>query len=128
MNAHAQLVSTILKYTFGLVPIIAGLDKFTNLLADWTTYPAAWMINLIPLDAATFMAMVGIIEIGAGILVLIRPWLGGMVVSAWLLLIAVSLILGGHYLDVAVRDVVMAIAAFSLAKLSSKPASSGLAS
>ena len=30
MNSNVQLVQNILKYTFGLVPIVAGLDKLTK--------------------------------------------------------------------------------------------------
>ena len=118
MNANAKFVSTLLKYTFGLVPIVAGLDKFTNILVDWTTYSSPGLMDLLPITAAAFMGIVGVIEIGAGILVLVKPSIGALVVSAWLVLIALTLIISGQYLDVAVRDVVMAIGAFSLAKLS----------
>jgi uncharacterized membrane protein YphA (DoxX/SURF4 family) len=118
MNANAKFVSTLLKYTFGLVPIIAGLDKFTNILVDWTIYLSPGMVELLPFTAAVFMGIVGVVEIGAGILVLVKPSIGALVVSAWLVLIALTLIVSGHYFDVAVRDIVMAIGAFSLAKLS----------
>ena len=109
---------TILKYTYGLVPIVAGLDKFTNLLANWTDYLGASLVSLLPVSAGTFMAVVGIIEIVAGIVVLFRPRIGAYIVMGWLILIALSLIAGRHYYDVAVRDLVMAIGAFALAKLS----------
>ena len=118
MNANAKFVSTLLKYTFGLVPIVAGLDKFTNILVDWTTYSSPGLMDLLPITTAVFMGIVGVIEIGAGILVLVKPSIGALVVSAWLVLIALTLIISGQYLDVAVRDIVMAIGAFSLAKLS----------
>jgi uncharacterized membrane protein HdeD (DUF308 family) len=64
------------------------------------------------------MPIVGVIEIIAGIIVLLRPRLGGFIVMAWLIAIALNLLISGHYYDVAVRDLVMAIGAFSLAKLS----------
>lgn len=117
---NTQVVQGLLKYTFGLVPIVAGLDKFTNLLTDWTQYLSVGITDTLPLEAGTLMAIVGVIEIGAGILVLIRPIIGGYVVAAWLTLIALTLVFSGNYLDVAVRDLVMAIGAFSLAKLSQK--------
>ena len=64
------------------------------------------------------MQVVGIIEIAAGIIVVSRfTTLGACVVSAWLTLIALSLIVSGHYIDVAVRDVVMAVGAGSLGVL-----------
>jgi heme/copper-type cytochrome/quinol oxidase subunit 4 len=64
------------------------------------------------------MEVVGVVEIAAGILTLARPRIGGFVVMAWLTCIAFSLVAGGRYLDVAVRDLVMAIGAFTLANLS----------
>lgn len=118
MNLQVEFVKNILKYTFGLVPIVAGLDKFTNLLTDWTHYIGAGMADVLPFSPATFMMVVGVIEIIAGILVFTKTKTGAYIVSLWLLLIALTLIFGGQYFDVAVRDIVMAIAAFSLAKLS----------
>ncbi len=115
---NAQSVQSILKYTYGIVPIVAGLDKFTNLLTRWEDYLSPSIIKMLPFSAGTFMHIVGIIEIVAGILVLFRPRIGGYVVMAWLTLIALTLIFGGHYFDVAVRDLVMAIGAYCLARLS----------
>jgi len=115
MATIKQLQST-LKLTFGLVPIVAGLDKFTNLLTNWVDYLGNNK-SMIPFDLMTFMKMVGVIEIIAGILVLVRPLIGAYVVMAWLICIALQLILGGNYFDVAVRDLVMAIGAYSLAQL-----------
>ena len=109
-------VLKLLKYTYGLVPIVAGLDKFTNILATWKDYLAPSITNMLPVNAATFISIVGIIEILAGILVLLRPRIGGYVVMAWLVLIAATLIFGGHP-DIAVRDLVMAVGAFALAQL-----------
>ena len=118
MKSNESLVRNILHYTFAIVPIVAGLDKFTNILTDWTQYVSEPLANLLPLEPSTFMMMVGVIEIIAGILVFIKPRIGAYVVSAWLVGIALSLILTWTYVDVAVRDLVMAIGAFSLAKLS----------
>ncbi|MDX1328126.1 MAG: hypothetical protein R3299_10530 [Arenibacter sp.] len=117
MKLNIPLVVTLLKYTFGLVPIVAGLDKFANVLTDWSTYLSPWMIDFIPFEASTFMGIIGVVEVLAGVLVLIKTHIGAMVVSGWLVLIAFTLLIGGGYLDVAVRDLVMAVAAFSLAKL-----------
>ncbi len=118
MNSNVQLVKTLLKYTFGLVPMVAGLDKFTNILTDWTQYLGTGMVDMLPFEAGTFMMIVGVIEIVAGILVLARPRIGAYVVMAWLVSIALTLVFSGIFIDVAVRDLVMAIGAFSLAKLS----------
>ncbi len=118
MDTHVSLVTKILRYTYGLVPIVAGLDKTLNILTDWSQYLSSGMANMLPFDASTFMIIVGVIEIVAGILVFLRPKIGGLVVMAWLIAIALTLILGGHFFDVAVRDLVMAVGAFSLSKLS----------
>ncbi|MCL8006016.1 hypothetical protein M8845_01120 [Gelidibacter japonicus] len=118
MDTNTLTVKKLLHYTFGFVPIIAGIDKFTNVLTDWTHYVSPNMADMIPFEVSTFMIIVGVIEIIAGILVIIRPMIGAYIVMAWLILIALTLIVSGSYLDVAVRDLVMAIAAFCLAKLS----------
>lgn len=117
MNTNVQFVKNALKYTFGLVPIVAGLDKFSNLLTNWSQYIPEGFAGMLPFDPSIFMMVVGIIEIVAGILVLTKTNIGAYIVSAWLVAIALTLIFSWSYVDVAVRDLVMAIAAFSLAKL-----------
>lgn len=113
MSSIKQIQNT-LKLTFGIVPIVAGLDKFTNLLTNWVDYLNK---GLIPFDPLIFMKIVGVIEIIAGIVVFIRPLLGAYIVMIWLICIALQLIIGGHYFDVAVRDLVMAVGAYTLAQL-----------
>ncbi len=112
-----QRVYKLLKLTFGVIPIAAGADKFLNVLVDWSKYLNPDLAAILPFSAATFMMIVGVIEIAAGIVVLLKTELGAYIVSAWLLCIATTLILSGSYLDVAVRDIAMAIAAFALARL-----------
>ncbi len=119
MNSNTKIVKSILTYTFGLVPIIAGLDKFTNILTDWSQYVDDGLSEILPFDATTFMMTVGIIEIIAGILVFVKPKIGSFVVMSWLIGIALTLVFSGKFVDVAVRDFVMAVGAFSLFKLSS---------
>lgn len=116
MTTVKQL-QNLLRLTFGVVPIVAGLDKFTNLLTNWEGYLANNIKAILPVDAMLFMKVVGIIEIAAGIIVLVRPLLGAYIVMAWLICIALQLIIGGHYFDVAVRDLVMAVGAYTLAQL-----------
>lgn len=119
MNTLAlNQVKSLLKYTFTIVPIVAGADKFFNLLTNWEQYINPGIEGLLPFSGATFMMIVGVIEIVAGIIVFTKTQLGGYIVAAWLTAIALTLLLGFNFVDVAVRDLVMAIAAFSLAKLS----------
>lgn len=111
-------IQAFLKVTYGIVPIVAGADKFTNLLTKWPEYLNPTIANLLPFSQTTFMMIVGVIEITAGMLVLLKPRLGAMVVCGWLILIALSLFASGRFLDVAVRDLVIAIGAFALSRLS----------
>lgn len=115
MATVKQLQNT-LRLTYGLVPVVAGLDKFTNLLTNWSDYLGSFK-DSVPFGPATFMSIVGIIEIIAGILVLTRPLIGAYIVTIWLICIALELLLATHFYDVAVRDLVIAIGAFTLAQL-----------
>jgi hypothetical protein len=109
-------VYNILRITFVIVPVVAGIDKYTNVLTDWDKYLNPTLAGLLPFSAEVFMRIAGAIEVLAGIFVLLKPSEGGLVVAAWLALIALTLIAGGNYLDVAVRDLVMAISAFSMSR------------
>jgi hypothetical protein len=111
-------IQTILKLTYGIIPIVAGADKFTNLLTTWSDYLNPALVQVLPVSPNVFMMIVGVIEIIAGILVFINPQKGAYLVCVWLVLIALSLLASGKFLDVAVRDLAMAVGAFSLAKIS----------
>ena len=122
--ATVKQLQRILRFTYGIVPIVAGLDKFTNLLCNWSDYLGNNK-SMVPMDPMTFMKIVGVIEIVAGIIVFVRTLAGAYIVMAWLILIALSLLVGGHYFDVAVRDLVMAVGAFTLAQMTRLTAGSG---
>jgi len=108
-----------LRLLFGVVPIAAGLDKFFNLLTNWEAYLNPLATKVVPISPATLMHIVGAIEIAAGVIVLSRlTKMGAYVVSLWLVAIALNLLTMGKFLDVAVRDLGLAVAAFSLAQLS----------
>ena len=111
-------VVRVLTLTYGIVPIVAGLDKFTNLLTNWEAYLAPGLVKMLPFSGHTFMLIAGIIEIAAGALVLVRPRIGAWVVMAWLIAIGLMLLASGHFLDVAVRDFALAVGAWTLARLS----------
>jgi hypothetical protein len=107
-----------LRLTFGLVPLLAGLDKFFNILTDWAQYQSPLLQQLLPISATSFMHVVGIIEMIVGLAILTR-WtlLGSYVAMAWLVAIAANLLTTGRYFDIAVRDLAMAVAAYTLAAL-----------
>lgn len=116
-NRTIDSVVTTLRFTYGFVPIIAGADKFFNLLTNWEAYIDQSVVNILPFTPHVFMMIVGVIEIIAGMIVLAKPSIGGYIVAVWLTVIAIQLIAGSWFYDVAVRDVVMAIGAFSMARL-----------
>ena len=117
LNKPVKATFNLLGITFGIVPIVAGLDKFTDILTHWENYLNPAIARMLPFSPHIFMMIVGVIEIIAGIIVFIKPAIGGYIVAAWLTLIALTLLASGNYLDVAVRDLVMAISAFSLARI-----------
>lgn len=118
MNDRMNSSWWALRIGLGAAPLLAGLDKFFNLLAKWELYLNPLALRLIPVSAGTFMRGVGVIEMIVGLAILTR-WtrLGAYVAAAWLVAIALSLITMGAFLDVAVRDLLIALAAFTLARL-----------
>jgi uncharacterized membrane protein YphA (DoxX/SURF4 family) len=107
-----------LRLGVGLGPIIAGVDKYFNKLTDWGMYLSPLVTKVVPVSATTFMHVVGIIEVIAGLVVLSR-WtkIGSYIVMLWLLGIAVNLMTTGMFYDLAVRDVEIAVGAFALSQL-----------
>jgi len=106
-----------MRLAIGLMATLAGIDKFFNILADWGSYVSPLAAQLLPFSTDVFMWIVGVVEFAVGISILTAlPVVGSYVASAWLLLVAVNLTLGGYF-DVAVRDVVLSIGAFTLARL-----------
>ncbi len=107
-----------LRIGLGVGPFLAGLDKFFNLLTNWTMYLNPMVLEVIPVSATTFMRAVGVVEMIVGLAILTR-WtrFGGYVAAAWLAAIAVNLVMTGGFFDVAVRDLEIALGAFTLARL-----------
>ncbi|GGH97824.1 hypothetical protein GCM10007170_28960 [Arthrobacter liuii] len=111
----------MLRTVFTVAPILFGLDKFTNVLTHWTVYLAPQATAVVPLQPQTFMYIVGVVEIIAGIAVAVRPKYGSLLVAAWLAGIIVNLVLLGSFYDVALRDFGLLIGALALNRLSVGP-------
>jgi hypothetical protein len=107
-----------LRIGLGVGPFLAGLDKYFNLLANGPAYTSPLVLKILPFSAQTFMHMVGVIEMIVGLAILTK-WtrLGSYIASVWLLAIAVNLVSTSVFLDVAVRDIEIALAAFVLARM-----------
>jgi uncharacterized membrane protein YphA (DoxX/SURF4 family) len=109
----------LLRTIFTVAPILFGLDKFFNLLTDWTMYLAPLATDIVPVSPQVFMYVVGVVEIIAGILVAINPRIGSLVVAAWLLGIIINLLVLGDFYDVALRDFGLMVGALALNRLAS---------
>jgi uncharacterized membrane protein YphA (DoxX/SURF4 family) len=116
-----------LRIGLGLGPFLAGLDKFFNLLANWEMYLSPIALKVVPVSAGTFMRAVGVVEMIVGLAVLTR-WtrVGAYVVMVWLLAIAANLVSTGLFFDLAVRDIEIAIGAFTLARLTTVREAAGV--
>jgi hypothetical protein len=117
---------TLLRIAFTVAPILFGLDKFAEVLTDdWTRYLAPEFNDIIPGSAQDAMYMVGGVEIVAGLVVLVSPRFGGLLVAGWLAGIIVSLLLVGGYGDIALRDFGLLLGALTLSRLASAYSGSG---
>jgi hypothetical protein len=116
--AHAAF--RILHVGFIVAPTLAGLDKFFHLLVDWDQYLAPAIARLLPFSAHRFMLIVGVVEVAAGLLVAIKPRIGGLVVAAWLAGIVLNLLIGATYWDIALRDFGLMLGALALSLLATR--------
>jgi hypothetical protein len=107
----------LLRVGFVVAPILFGLDKFLDWLVDWEIYLAPEIDDIVPGSAHAAMLTVGVIEIVAGLVVAVRPRVGGYLVAAWLAGIIVNLLLQADHYDIALRDVGLLIGALALARL-----------
>jgi len=117
VRSPARQAFLLLRTVFTIAPILFGLDKFANLLTDWTQYLAPVATQVIPVSAQQFMYGVGVVEILAGVLVAWRPRIGSLVVAAWLLGIIINLLVLPGFFDVALRDFGLLVGALALNRL-----------
>lgn len=119
VHEPAYAAYSILRYGFIALPLLMGLDKFFNVMTDWTGYLASWIADLSPFSPQVTMYVVGVIEIIAAIAMVIKPRYASYVVSAWLALIILDLLTYSGYYDVALRDLGLLLAALALTRLAS---------
>jgi len=116
----------MLRIGFAAVPILMGIDKFFGVMVNWEMYLAPWINDIVPGNATDAMHIVGVIEIVAGIAVLVKPRYAAYLVAAWLAGIVVNLLSYSGYYDIALRDFALMIGALTLARLASKYDAPGL--
>jgi hypothetical protein len=107
----------LLHWTLTALVLLAGLDKLSGTFVRWELYVSAEVAQIVP--AASLVRAAGLVEIGIGLVVALRPRVGGYLLAAWLSVIVVNLVIGGVHLDVALQDFALAVAAIALARLAS---------
>lgn len=110
----------LLQVAFVIAPILAGLDKFFYVLANWSQYISPMAMRMLGGHDRGFMGVVGVVEIIAGLGTLFKPRLFAYIVALWLLCIIVNLLMTGHYFDIALRDTGLFLGALALGRLSKK--------
>jgi len=118
VNDRANTAWWSLKLAFFLGPFLAGLDKFFHLLTDWDQYLSPIARNTLGSYSHDFMLLAGVVEMIVGLMIITR-WtrLGAYIASIWLLLIAINLVMTGHYFDITLRDIGLCLSALGLANL-----------
>lgn len=112
-----------LRIVLGVAAVLAGLDKFFNLLTNWEQYLSPLVSQVLHISAPGFMHIVGVIEMAVGLGILAGfTELFGYIMSLWLLGIIVNLLVLGRFYDVALRDLGLSVSAFCLAQLSASTA------
>jgi len=106
----------LLRFTFTIAPIIAGLDKFFYFLTRWDQYLSPTFNVFHNIHAV--MIVVGIIEIIVGIGVAIKPKIFSYIVAIWLIIIIINLIILGQFWDIALRDLGLLLSVLALSRLS----------
>jgi hypothetical protein len=123
---RARQAFRLLHVGFVVAPILAGLDKFFEVLVDWDRYLAPVATDVLPVSGHSLMLAVGVIEIAAGVLVALRPRIGGYVVAVWLWAIILNLLVAGDFYDIALRDFGLSLAALALARLAEAYPNTGI--
>ncbi len=121
VSAPERQAYQLLHFGFTIAPILAGLDKFLHVLTNWDMYLAPSIATLSPIGGRNLMLVAGVIEIIAGLIVAVRPRIGGYIVAAWLWVIIINLLLVPGFYDIALRDFGLSLGALALARLSSAP-------
>jgi uncharacterized membrane protein YphA (DoxX/SURF4 family) len=130
MNAQKKVFVSwnLLRYSYGLVVLLAGLDKIfgTNLIVDWQKYISPLAESLLPFSVGAFLIIIGIVEVVVALMILTKfTRLGAYLATGWLVIIAINLLMLG-YVDIAIRDVLLAVGAYTLAVLSAAEEEMGM--
>jgi hypothetical protein len=118
-DARTKLSWNVLRFAYGAVILLAGLDKIagTNLIVNWSKYISPFVAGLLPVSQHIFLVGMGVVEVVVAILLFTKwPRIAGYLTIVWLVLISINLVLLG-YLDIAIRDLLLAVGAYVLTEL-----------
>ncbi len=114
-TTHSATAFQILRVGFTAAPVLFGLDKFFNVMTDWPQYLPEFASDVA--SGSLIMAVVGVVEIAAGVGVWVRPKIFSYVVAGWLAVIIITLALAGGFWDIALRDFGLLLGALALSQL-----------
>jgi hypothetical protein len=117
-SSPAYQAYQVLHFGFVVLPVLVGLDKFASWLTNWDVYLAPRIAQAVPITTHQLMMAVGVVEIVAGLIVALKPRIGGLIVAVWLAAIIVNLLVMQTYYDVALRDFGLLLGALALSRLS----------
>lgn len=113
-----HMVWLVLKISYGCAALIIGADKFFNYAVNWSKYLSPLISNALPISIPHIMYTIGVVEILVGLLILSKyTKLGASILSLWFLIIIANLLSMRMYYDIMARDLLLAIAAWSLAEI-----------
>lgn len=110
----------LLRMGFVIAPILFGLDKFFDWMVRWESYLWPEVSESLDLSAGTIMNIVGGVEIAAGLIVLLAPRIGSLLVAGWLGAVIVNLVAftvdveNTEFWDIALRDFGLMLGAIAL--------------
>ncbi len=99
------------------VSLIAGMDKFVDLLTNWSAYVAPQLPRLLGFSSQAVSYGAGVIEILIAMGIAIWPRVFSNILVGWMGIIILNLLLTGQYFDLILQDFGLAAAAYAFSRL-----------
>ncbi len=115
-RAKVEQAWNLLRYTFGVGIIVAGIDKFESFhfIIHWEQYVSGPVLQMLMMDASKIVFIAGIAEVVVGGLIIFKTRLGAMIAIGWMIAIIINLLFMGMYYDIIFRDALLAVSLTAL--------------
>ncbi len=112
---HVVSAFVIMKFAYGAMTLIAGLDKFFGIIADWVRFISPLVSRFTPIPATSILYIAGTIEIIIGLLILSKHTrLGSYLMAVWFFILAFNYFSFGIFFDIAGRTFVLGMSSLAL--------------